>query len=443
MYTHPFVNIIVRTYNEENWIKFCLLKLLEQNYENYIITVVDSGSADATKQIVGECMAKNQKKIILETIEVYKPGNAINLGASITDSDYFICLSAHCIPDNSEWIATYVDFMEVHTNVAGAYGQQLPLGCTQADDARDMMITFGFEQRINNRDYFFHNANSIIRTSFWSECPFDDEVLHVEDQVWAKKVIEKGFSTAYLPQAAVYHYHGMHQHGSNKSFRAVNVLKVMNSLEISVGFMQVCTLIEENIDVPLVILVPKGDEGKQFVMSKLDSLVKEYMDYSEIFLVSNSASCGESNEYICINRSTVDTKDSTSLRDLMRNVLLSVEDKLSRVVDGLIFYDLSYRHIDPSLGKKCNKVMFNQYHAAVMPAWKDYGNYWIQNEGRFENIQSTFDLREEKPALYRSVLGQGGAIRASALRSNIKEISIGEVIWTEDTSILSRESTNV
>ena len=87
--------------------------------------------------------------------------------------------------------------------------------------------------------------------------------------------------------------------------------------------------------------------------------------------------------------------------------------------------------------------MFNQYHAAVMPAWKDYGNYWIQNEGRFENIQSTFDLREEKPALYRSVLGQGGAIRASALRSNIKEISIGEVIWTEDTSILSRESTNV
>ena len=442
MYTHPFVNIIVRTYNEENWIKFCLLKLLKQNYENYVITVIDSGSIDATKQIVGECMAKNQKKIILETIEVYKPGNAINLGASITDSDYFICLSAHCVPENSEWIAAYVDFMEVHTNVAGAYGQQLPLGCTQADDARDMMITFGSEQRIIERDYFFHNANSVIRTSFWSECPFDDEVPHVEDQVWAKKVIEKGFNTAYLPQAAVYHYHGLHQHGVTKSFRAVNVLNVMHSLEDRMTPMQVCSLVETDIDVPLVILVPKGDERKGFVQSKLDSLVKEYTDCSEIFLVSNSDFFDKGNGYICINRSTVDTKDGISLRDLMRNVLLSVEGKLSRVVDGLIFYDLGYRHIDPGVGKKCCNILFDQWLAAVMPAWKDYGNYWIQKESGFENIQSSHSLREEKPALYRSVLGQGGAIRASNLRSNIKDISIGEVIWTEDTSILLRESTD-
>jgi hypothetical protein len=74
-----------------------------------------------------------------------------------------------------------------------------------------------------------------------------------------------------------------------------------------------------------------------------------------------------------------------------------------------------------------------------MPAWKDFGNYWIQNDEGFENIHSSFDLREEKPALYRSILGQGGAVRASTLRSRIKEIPVGEVIWTEDTSILAKE----
>jgi len=438
----PKVNIIIRTFNEEDWIKHCLLHSLDQAYDNFVITIVDSGSTDATLEIVEEYITQHPEKILLKTVDAFKPGNAINVGARAAGSDYFICISAHCIPENPKWISAYVEFMESHIEVVGAYGRQLPLSCTQADDARDLMITFGSEQRIIEKDYFFHNANSVIRTKFWLSSPFDDDVPHVEDRVWAKSVIEMGLKMAYLPQAGVYHYHGLHQHGTIKSFRAVNVLNVMHSLEGREGSRQTRSLLGQNIDVPLVILVPVGGEGEAFVKRKLDSLVNEYSGCTDIFLVTNSGFLEEGNGYICIDRSEIDTKEGVSLRDLMRNVLSSIEGKLSRIVDGLIFYDLGYRHIDPVLGKKCCDILFDQWVPAVMPAWKDYGNYWIQKDSGFENIQSSYSLREEKPALYRTVLGQGGAIRASTLRSDVNDISIGEVIWTEDTSLLVRESTN-
>ena len=439
---NPKVNIVIRTFNEEDWIKHCLVHSLNQAYDNFVITIVDSGSSDATLKIVENFISRYPEKIILKTIDLFKPGNAINFGARSMDSDYFICISAHCIPEDARWISSYVEFMESNPNVVGAYGRQLPLSCTQADDARDLMITFGAEQWIIEKDYFFHNANSIIRTKYWYEHPFDDDVPHIEDQVWAKKVIEMGLKTAYLPQAGVYHYHGLHQHGATKSFRAVNVLNVMHALDESDGPRQVCSILSDSIDVPLVVLIPLGDEGNDFVKGKIDSLLNEYSGDTEVFLVTREGFYDDFSNVKCIYRSDVDSSDGFSLRELMRNVLLAVEQKVSRVVDGLIFYDLGYRYIDPMLGKKCCDILFDQWVPAVMPAWKDYGNYWIQKESGFENIQSSYSLREEKPALYRSVLGQGAAIRAATLRSDVNDIPIGEVIWTEDTSLLLREITD-
>ena len=435
----PLVNVVIRTFNEEDWIKFCLIKILEQNYDNFIITVVDSGSSDATLNIVNQYIKANPNLILLRNIEDFKPGKAINIGADSIDSDYFICLSAHCIPQNQNFISSYVNFMEDKKDVVGAYGRQLPLASTHPDDARDMLITFGAEQRVINKDHFFHNANSIIRTKFWNQYPFDEKVPHVEDQVWAKKVIEMKYKTAYIPQSAVYHYHGLHQHGKSKSFRAVSVLKVMHSLNDKKAPTEIKSIIGKNIDMPLVIIIPRGDELKENTINKINLLFNEYKDHNRIFIVSDSRIKNLNETIIYIDRSTVDNKENISLRDFMRNILLKIEKNLSSIVDGLIFYDLGYRDINVSLGKKCQEITFSQWHSSVMPAWKDFGNYWIQNDEGFENIHSSFDLREEKPALYRSILGQGGAVRASAIRSRIKEIPVGEVIWTEDTSILAKE----
>ena len=48
------VSIIIRTKNEEKWIKSCLNSLVSQTYDNYEIILVDNESTDDTLQIVND-----------------------------------------------------------------------------------------------------------------------------------------------------------------------------------------------------------------------------------------------------------------------------------------------------------------------------------------------------------------------------------------------------
>ncbi|MCG8315923.1 MAG: glycosyltransferase family 2 protein [Pseudomonadales bacterium] len=433
----PSVNVIIRTYNEEDWVRFCLEHVKKQDYPNIYITVVDSGSSDSTLDIVNL-----YDNVNVVSIDYFKPGFAINVGVRAIEADYFVCLSAHCLPVCTDWLALYVEFMEQNKNVAGAFGRQLPLSCTQADDARDLLITFGEELRINRQDCFFHNANSIVRKSAWDVVPFDELVPHVEDRVWAKQVLALGYQTAYLPEASVYHYHGLHQHGSLRSFRAVNVVSVMSTLEKCELPVKVFPLVAEYLNFPVVILVPPRVNTHPATLSKIRD-IKAESDGNDVYVVcSESYDVGPLIEIDCrvILRGEVQADKNISLRDLMRNILHLIESKNRIVMDGLLFFDVSYKDFQYGMGSKCKELLFDSWVPSVLPAWRDFGNYWILQNGEFQNIHSSYELRDEKPALFRSTLGQGGAIRASFLRSSNDEIPVGEVIWTDDSSIILRET---
>src|SRR5581483_3781655 len=108
--------------------------------------------------------------------------------------------------------------------VAGAYGKQEPLPDTNSLDKRDLLTVFGQERRVQEKDYFFHNANSMIRRSVWERIPFDEEIAGVEDRDWARRVLDEGYKLIYEPYAAVYHHHGIN-HGGDRA-RADRVARV-------------------------------------------------------------------------------------------------------------------------------------------------------------------------------------------------------------------------
>ena len=55
--------------------------------------------------------------------------------------------------------------------------------------------------------YFFSNVSSVLRRSVWQQFPFP-EVEFAEDQLWARRVLEAGYQTAYRADSLVYHSHG-------------------------------------------------------------------------------------------------------------------------------------------------------------------------------------------------------------------------------------------
>lgn len=217
----PKVSIIIRTKNEERWIGRCLRMVGQQDFRDFEVVVVDNRSTDHTVAVARKYPIK------LVRISEYRPGDALNAGIRASRGEFIVCLSAHCIPQRKDWLSKLLRNMD-NPEVAGVYGRQLPMAYSTPADKRDLLNTFGLDHRIQVKDTFFHNANSMVRRAAWEAVPFDAKATNIEDRIWGKAVIEKGWKLAYEPEAPVYHYHGIHQDGNEE--RARNVVRILESL---------------------------------------------------------------------------------------------------------------------------------------------------------------------------------------------------------------------
>jgi glycosyltransferase involved in cell wall biosynthesis len=218
----PSVSIIIRTKNEERWVNPCFEALHGQIYQDFEIIVVDNQSTDKTIEKIHQFPVEK----ILDITD-YLPGKALNLGIEQSVGEYIVCLSAHCVPTSRTWLETLVNALEEDKNYAGVYGRQEPMSYSSPADKRDLLLLFGLDRKIQHKDSFFHNANSIIRRKCWEEVPFDPQITNIEDRIWGQEVLTRGYKVLYEPEASVYHYHGIHQDGNPERLR--NVVNIIES----------------------------------------------------------------------------------------------------------------------------------------------------------------------------------------------------------------------
>lgn len=238
-------SIIIRTKNEERWINSCLTAVFSQTYKNIEVVIVDNKSSDRTVE-----KAKKFPVAKVVSIDKYLPGASLNAGIRESSGDYVVCLSAHCIPVNESWLMNLVSAIEKSPDFAGAYGRQEPMSFTSAADKRDLMLVFGLDPKIQEKDSFFHNANSIIRRSLWDEVCFDEKTTNIEDRIWGQKMIDRGLKLFYEPSASVYHYHGIHQDGNVE--RCDNVVRIIGEMQNELG--SVGQILPESLDI--IALIP-------------------------------------------------------------------------------------------------------------------------------------------------------------------------------------------
>jgi len=218
------ISVVIRTKNEEAWIGRCLFAITAQNYPDFEIILVDNESTDSTLDIVSQYDCK----LVKISDDDFTFGRSLNWGVEAAQGEYVAIISGHCIPVDDRWLLSLRAAFDKE-EVAGVYGRQLPLPDTRADDKRDLWTTFGIERRTQKKDFFFHNANSMVRRSIWEEVPFDEEINGVEDREWARQVISRGYQVIYEPAGSVHHFHGIH-HGRNleRSTRVAKVIELIN-----------------------------------------------------------------------------------------------------------------------------------------------------------------------------------------------------------------------
>ena len=186
--------------------------------------LVDNKSEDETVSISRSYVDK------LISIDEFKPGAALNLGIQEASFEHVVLISGHCKPVDSTWLNELSRDLENTPDLAGIYGRQIPTTESTPIDSRDLWTVFGLEDRFQSIDPFFHNANSLIKKSIWSQFKFDANATNVEDRLWAKKVLGEGYRLKYASHAVVEHWHGINHNGNTK--RAESVLRVLNEHQI-------------------------------------------------------------------------------------------------------------------------------------------------------------------------------------------------------------------
>ena len=231
MNTTPKISVIVRTKNEERWITHCLQAVFAQTHKHLEVILVDNESTDKTVE-----KAKQFPIASVVTCTDYRPGKALNLGIQASKGEFIACLSGHCIPVNERWLEHLLkNFDDEHGNrdhrIAGVYGRQEPMIFTSDADKRDLTLLFGLDHKVQKKDSFFHNANSMISRDIWKVFPFDETVTNIEDRAWAQQVLSRrspAHVIVYEPEASVYHHHGIHHDGDEE--RCAKVMRVLENL---------------------------------------------------------------------------------------------------------------------------------------------------------------------------------------------------------------------
>jgi len=410
------ISIIIRTHNEERWISHCLEAIFSQDFNNFEVIIVDNNSSDHTVEIVRRYPVKS-----IININKFIPGKAINDGIRASIGGYIVCISAHCIPKDDQWLSNLYSNFADNQKLAGVYGRQLPLSYTSDADKRDLLITFGRDRKVQVKDYFFHNANSMFLRDVWDKFPFDEEATNIEDRIWGKKVIDAGYEIAYDPSASVYHYHGLHQHG-NTSNRAKGIATILDKLDIDSVKNIPKSLRPENANFAAILPVL----GERKVVGDIDFLQRsiDYLKGSEylngIYILTNNKSVKDlaaNNKVGIIDRPDSMNNPNMPLEKVLHYSLEYVE-ALGVFPEALVYINYLYPFRPIQL---IDKLIFElQYKGldSVFSSYVDFGNFWKEeSDNGYIQVGDSLMPRSEKHPLHRALYGVGCATLTSVVRS--------------------------
>jgi CMP-N-acetylneuraminic acid synthetase len=286
------------------------------------------------------------------------------------------------------------------------YGRQEPMIFSSSSDKRDLLITFGLDRKIQIRDSFFHNANSIFKKEIWKQISFDEKTKNIEDRLWAQKIINKGYNIVYTPKSSVYHYHGIHQDNNKK--RLNNVVKIIegNLKNYSPGRVDIKKLL-------IAAVIPtKGELQKYENKFKLEftlQVIKKSNFIKKIFVSTDSnknAKLIKQLGAIPIIRNKIYSSKNINIEQVQKYVLNQIDKKFD--LDLFFHFEETFPFRDYRMLDKMINVIVDQGFDSVIAAKRDPGWLWMEKSNKdLLRIDEGDKPREEKNCTYIGLKGVG------------------------------------
>ena len=405
------VSVIVRTHNEQDWISRCLHEILNQKFNSYEVLLIDNNSSDKTIHIVKKNFSK--VKIYKFNPKKYFPGDALNFGISKARGQYVAMISGHCIPKHNQWLnQLYRNFKS--KKIAGVYGKQEPLDTSDPNDIRDLKYIFGEDKKIQIKDPFFHNANSMIDKKLWKKNKFDSKTPHIEDRIWAKKLLERGYKIIYEPKAQVFHHHGLNYRGNSSRINKISQILIKKNNQNKINNL-----------ISIIPIIKPLKIKDNFILLDLLKELQEVKKIKKIFVICNDNSLKKKCKFkniLFLKRDTSLTKDYLGTDYILKDIYkkkIKPYYKSSHILVAEEPYILKPKNFFQKLIDS-----FDKNYDAVTPICKSrQHNIWQKNKsGEIEILfKSSLPSNVLNHRIFQELKGMGYLVRADVFEESVRD----------------------
>jgi GT2 family glycosyltransferase len=209
VHNYPLVSIIIVNFNGEDYLAHCLSSVLNTNYQNFEVILVDNASTDSSLEIAQKFKGDPRFKIIENKVNTgFSGGN--NLGFGYSRGNYVVFLNNDTIV-NDDWLSYLVEALQNDDTIGLAQsmiltidGKMIQTGGWLFSDYLITKLMIG-EKKHSNVDFqpifeisFVCGASMVIKRDlikeiglFDSSVPFyyDDTLLSLKTWLADKKVV--------------------------------------------------------------------------------------------------------------------------------------------------------------------------------------------------------------------------------------------------------------
>ncbi|CAD5982387.1 Glycosyltransferase AglG [Planktothrix tepida] len=219
--SQPLISAIICTHNREQYLGLAIDSLLQQDFPEFEVIVVDNASTDGTRQVVEARLPHAKLRYIYEPITGLSV--ARNTGAKIAQSPILAYLDDDAIA-TPQWLRVLYSAYENHPKLAIAGGKVTliwPEGITSplwlSDNLAGNLGVYNLGEQwvdIKNPGLTPRGLNYSIRRSFLEKIGGFDinlgrvgkRLLSNEELQMTELALQDGWQVAYIPEALVAHH---------------------------------------------------------------------------------------------------------------------------------------------------------------------------------------------------------------------------------------------
>lgn len=213
----PFVSVIIPAYNEERYIRKCLVEWANQDYpkDKYEVLVYDGTSPDRTPEIIKEFEKQYPGLVFYRENPKRRQVYAFNMGIKESRGELFIIFGSHAYPERDflrRSVETFLEVREKESKLAGVGGKIIKL----FENRLAKFVALIYSSPLSGASTFWYGEEPhfaiTVAFALYDKAVaqdvggFDEDMIIGDDFEFNLRINKKGYKLFFSPEIKSYYY---------------------------------------------------------------------------------------------------------------------------------------------------------------------------------------------------------------------------------------------